>query len=244
MISDGEILSFIEDKIIVKDENEKIVYSNIDNPLSFEQSLIVKGRFRLNENTCYTVSYIKRLAKDNNYYTITMYKPCKVNDYLTGVMTRENFEDVMSGYLKKNFNFIIIIGDVDNFKMVNDTYGHRAGDQVLKSIGKILNNSVRNTDIVGRYGGEEFIICLLENDIDNAYKIVERIRNKIQNTIIKVDDNMFNVTMTFGLSSYNIQKEYDEVIEEADKALYTGKENGRNQTLIYKSKQKSMKVNP
>ena len=114
----------------------------------------------------------------------------------------------------------------------------------LKSIGKILNNSVRNTDIVGRYGGEEFIICLLENDIDNAYKIVERIRNKIQNTIIKVDDNMFNVTMTFGLSSYNIQKEYDEVIEEADRALYVGKENGRNQTLIYKSKQKSMKVNP
>ena len=208
MISDGEILSFIEDKIIVKDENEKIVYSNIDNPLSFEQSLIVKGKFRLNENTCYTVSYIKRLAKDNNYYTITMYKPCKVNDYLTGVMTRENFEDVM------------------------------------KSIGKILNNSVRNTDIVGRYGGEEFIICLLENDIDNAYKIVERIRNKIQNTIIKVDDNIFNVTMTFGLSSYNVQKEYEEVIEEADKALYTGKENGRNQTLIYKSKQKSMKVNP
>lgn len=244
MISDGEILSFIEDKIIVKDKNEKIVYSNIDNPLLFEQSLIVKGKFMLNENSCYTVSHTKRLAKDNNYYTITMYKPCKVNDYLTGVMTRGNFEDAMRGFLKKHSDFIIIIGDVDNFKMVNDTYGHRAGDQVLKSIGKILNSSLRNTDIVGRYGGEEFIICLLESDINNAYKIVERIRNKIQNTIIKVDDKMFKVTMTFGLSSYNAQKEYEEVIEEADKALYDGKANGRNQTLIYKSKQKSMKVNP
>ena len=238
MISDGEILSFIEDKIIVKDENEKIVYSNIDNPLSFEQSLIVKGKFRLNENTCYTVSYIKRLAKDNNYYTITMYKPCKVNDYLTGVMTRENFEDVMSGYLKKNFNFIIIIGDVDNFKMVNDTYGHRAGDQVLKSIGKILNNSVRNTDIVGRYGGEEFSIILPFTKLTEAKMVAERLRKAVEATHIDVSkvcsaDKNIGVTISLGIAEYKDGDDEKTLLQKADKALYIAKEAGRNRSEVY-----------
>lgn len=244
MISDSEILSFIEDKIIVKDELGRIVYSNIVNPLEFEENLISKGKFIINSDSHYVINSIKVKCKDNNYYTITVYKICKVNDYLTGVMTRGNFENTVQSFLKKYSEFIIIIGDIDNFKIINDSYGHKAGDEALKKVGNILKESVRNADIVGRYGGEEFIICLLENDMTMAYKIVERIRNKIQNTIIDTGKSKFNVTMTFGISDYNMNKKYDDVIEEADSALYKGKENGRNQTLIYKGKQKSIKVNP
>lgn len=244
MISDSEILSFIEDTIIVKDKNENIVYSNTDNPLEFENNLISKGNFMIGLDCCYTLNSIKRCAKDNNDYIINMYKKCKVNDYLTGTMTRGNFEETVRCFLKKYSNFIIIIGDIDYFKMINDTYGHRAGDQVLKKVGEILNDSVRDADIVGRYGGEEFIICLLENDINNAYKIIERIRTKIQNTTIDTGCNKINITMTFGISSYNQNKTYADTVEEADNALYLGKTNGRNQTKIYKVKQKSMKVNP
>lgn len=244
MISDSEILSFIEDKIIVKDENGKIVYSNIENPLLFEGNLIFKGQFIIDTDYNYVVNSMKIKSQDNNYYTITVYKICKVNDYLTGVMTRGNFEDAVKSILEKYSEFIIIIGDIDNFKMINDSYGHRAGDEALKMVGKTLKESVRNEDIVGRYGGEEFIICLLEHDIKSAYKIVEIIRKKVQNTIIDTGKSKFNVTMTFGISNYSIDKKYDDVIEEADSALYIGKENGRNQTIIYKSKQKSMKVNP
>ena len=244
MISGNEILSFIEDKIIVKDENGKIVYSNIENPLLFEENLISKGQFIIDSDYHYVVNSMKIKSRDNNYYTITVYKICKVNDYLTGVMTRGNFEDTVKSVLEKYSKFIIIIGDIDNFKMINDSYGHRAGDEVLKRIGHILKESVGNDDIVGRYGGEEFIICLLESYITSAYKIVERIRNEIQNTIIDTGKSKFNVTMTFGISNYSINKKYSDVIDEADIALYKGKENGRNQTIIYKSKQKSMKVNP
>lgn len=192
----------------------------------------------INSTSCYMVTFIEKLAKDNNYYYINMYRPCKVNDYLTGTMTRGNFEDTMNNYLEKYSDFIIIIGDIDNFKLINDTYGHKVGDKVLKTIGSILNDSIRDTDIVGRYGGEEFIICLLENDLDNAYKIVERMRNKIENTIIDIGNDKINITMTFGISNYNINKTYEETVEEADKALYIGKTNGRNQTKIYKEKQK------
>lgn len=245
MISGDDILSFIEDKIIVKNANGDIVYSNIENPLLFEKNLIFKGHFIIDSDYHYVANTMEIKAKDNNYYTITVYKICKVNDYLTGVMTRGNFEDTIRSVVKDYSEFIIIIGDIDNFKMINDSYGHRAGDEALKKVGNILKESVRNADIVGRYGGEEFIICLLESDMTMAYKIVERIRNKIQNTIIDIGKNKFNVTMTFGISNYSMNKKYDDVIEEADSALYKGKENGRNQTIIYKSKQKrSIKVNP
>lgn len=192
----------------------------------------------INSTSCYTVNSIEKLAKDNNYYCINIYKTCKVNDYLTGTMTRGNFEDTMNIYLDKYSNFIIVIGDIDNFKLINDTYGHKVGDKVLKFIGSILNDSIRDTDIVGRYGGEEFIICLLENDLDNAYKTVERIRNKIEDTMIDIGNDKISITMTFGISNYNINKTYEETVEEADKALYIGKTNGRNQTKIYKEKQK------
>lgn len=244
MISDSEILSFIEDKIIVKNANGDIVYSNIENPLIFEKNLICQGPFIISSNFYYVVNNIKMKATDNNDYEITVYKKCKVNDYLTGVMTRGIFEDTIRSVLRDYSEFIIIIGDIDNFKMINDSYGHRAGDEALKMVGNVLKENIRNEDIVGRYGGEEFIICLLENDITRAYKIVENIRKKVQNTIIDIGQNKFSVTMTFGISSCSINKKYEDAIEEADIALYTGKENGRNQTIIYKSKQKSMKVNP
>lgn len=138
--------------------------------------------------------------------------------------------------------FSIIIADIDHFKIFNDQYGHQFGDQVLVSIAKILRSATRSIDIVSRWGGEEFLILLPETDGDEARDVADRIRAVIEQTPIVLEEREIHISMTFGVAECNLGAGLDNCLRLADKALYEGKKNGRNQVVLMKNLKVSPKI--
>lgn len=128
----------------------------------------------------------------------------------------------------------IIFVDIDNFKKVNDTFGHAAGDEALKKVAEILRDGTRGMDIVGRYGGEEMILGLLGADKHDAVKTAEALREKIEQTTVVLDHATLKLTASFGVAELTSEKNIDELLHKADKALYQAKESGRNQVAVAK----------
>lgn len=154
-------------------------------------------------------------------------------DQLTGLLNRRAALEYISSIEKEDeIGFLsIAMGDIDFFKKVNDTYGHDAGDDVLKAIAAKISEEAGEGAVVVRWGGEEFLILFPGLNGDKAYLILEGIRSKIQKSIIKSRDSEIKVTMTFGLAEYSFVNGVDEIIKEADNKLYQGKTNGRNQVV-------------
>ena len=125
--------------------------------------------------------------------------------------------------------------DIDNFKQVNDTYGHLVGDMVLKEIASTIQKTIRHVDIPARYGGEEFTIILPETAATNATIIAERLRYRISQIEVKVDENtVVSPTVSIGIAEFpNASEDIKELIDWADKALYMSKENGKNCIHLY-----------
>lgn len=157
-------------------------------------------------------------------------------DKLTGVFLRKYFEDLMNleiGRAKSlNTNFSLVMCDIDKFKSVNDTFGHRKGDEILRRIGQTLSQRLRTSDLVGRYGGEEFIILLPMTAAEEAFEVCEKVRREIEAQ--KMLGLEFPLTMSFGIASFpdNGSGE-EELLEKADQALYYSKNNGRNRTTLW-----------
>jgi len=129
-------------------------------------------------------------------------------------------------------NFCLILIDIDHFKRVNDTHGHLAGDQVLRKVARILRESVRGLDIVGRWGGEELMVGLVGADSRDAKNIAESLRQKISQTGIIVGDKAINVTASFGVAELKNGMTLEELTKLADEALYQAKESGRNKVVV------------
>ncbi|SCG83105.1 Response regulator pleD Stalked cell differentiation-controlling protein [Proteiniborus sp. DW1] len=152
-------------------------------------------------------------------------------DKLTGVYTRKHFDSVFKDFIsmarRDGKDFTVIMIDIDKFKNVNDTFGHRKGDEILGRIGRIISENVRKTDIVGRYGGEEFIVVLPDTKLKEGEMVAEKIRKAVEKSNL-INEN-YPVTISLGLSSYpeHGQSE-EELIEKADQASYIAKETGRN----------------
>lgn len=154
-------------------------------------------------------------------------------DKLTGVYLRKFIEQKFALHMsiarQNNYNLSVIMLDIDKFKFVNDTYGHRKGDEILTRLGEILNQSVRSTDYVARYGGEEFIILLPEADSSSGLKVAEKTRMLIETSKLLGDE--MPLTVSLGVSTYPKDgANEEELIEKADQALYYSKNNGRNQS--------------
>ena len=122
--------------------------------------------------------------------------------------------------------------DIDNFKKINDVYGHVAGDKVIIEVANAIKNSIGENDIVGRYGGEEFIIIVKENN-NNLINIIERIRRNIESLYIKIDNsNVINVTASIGVKRFDMNnRTLEENIALADKSLYEAKTSGKNKVV-------------
>lgn len=163
-----------------------------------------------------------------------------IKDGLTGLYNRRyldtHIENLMEDSLKKNVCFSLMIMDIDHFKNVNDTYGHLSGDEIIKNIAKRLLKNVRPSDLVVRYGGEEFIIMMPTTSLVDASKVAERIRTSVdsQDFIIPVDPGKLNCTISVGVSALLNDDTKETIISRADKALYHAKENGRNRTVVKK----------
>ncbi|MDD2837869.1 MAG: diguanylate cyclase [Sulfuricurvum sp.] len=141
--------------------------------------------------------------------------------YLTNSFVREIKRAKRYGFI-----FAVIMIDIDHFKEVNDTYGHDTGDFVLSAVAKILQSTIRETDILGRWGGEEFLILLPHTDIFEAEKLAEKLRQSVEGYSF---DTVGRKTCSFGVSVFNLEEDdCKETLKRADKALYSAKNSGRN----------------
>ncbi len=166
-------------------------------------------------------------------------KKLSVIDGLTGLLNHQSFQKQLEIEFKRarrySHPFSLLISDVDNFKEINDTYGHLMGDKVLKEVAKIIRESIRSTDIAGRYGGDEFVILLPETPLSDALVVAEKIRRKFSRYPIQVNDKSFNVTLSIGITAFHKKVENPlTLLDEADKALYLAKERGRDRTCVAK----------
>lgn len=172
------------------------------------------------------------------YFFVDNYNLKKIStiDKLTDVYLRSYFEDQFSRILQKsklyNDELSVVMLDIDKFKAINDTYGHRKGDEILTRMCKVIKDNIRTSDLVGRYGGEEFILLFPNTDKNIAYKLCEKIRLAIEHTSFFNEDR--KVTISLGVASFpELGLVEEELIEKADQALYYSKDSGRNQTTIW-----------
>lgn len=208
-----EYVSWIDDKLL-QITNISAVFISI---------IFISYMFSKTENEAENklMKYNDKLKKEAN------------TDQLTGLFNRRRAYEYLQNVRRTTETGLVSVamGDIDFFKKVNDTYGHDAGDEVLKTVAHIMKEKCRSSSVIARWGGEEFLIILPDCNGDNAFIAVERVRDAIQNTVINVDGQEIKVTMTFGLTEFGINSSIDSMIKEADEKLYHGKTHGRNQVV-------------
>lgn len=214
-----------------KDDFDDVLYENEIGYIYLESQNVLNNFNHENLQQCRLMMSLVKAFLENYRLRIL-----STVDKLTGVYlrkhTEERFNNALIDARSNNSELAVIMCDIDKFKHVNDTYGHRKGDEILKSIGAILSETLEDKGFVGRYGGEEFLIILPETSISDAYKISERIRTHIQQQI-RVEARK-PVTMSLGISCYPAHGlSEEELVENADKALYYSKNTGRNQSTIW-----------
>lgn len=162
-------------------------------------------------------------------------------DGLTGCLNKRTFLEEMNKRFKVAERFgkklSLIVTDIDHFKSVNDTYGHAVGDQVIRGLGEILRSLKRETDIVGRFGGEEFCVLCEETDAKGAVMLAERVREELKSRVFETDLGKLRVTASLGVAAFPDDAKSDKMLFElADKALYVAKQSGRDRVCTTKSR--------
>lgn len=223
-LSDNRLKSIIAVPLMVKDKKAgMIVVAHVIEDALNEEFL------RLLE----VISGNMSIALENTWLYEKMHDLATI-DAVTGVYNRSYFNQVVEEELIKAMNrnpISIVMCDLDYFKSVNDNYGHLFGDRVLKEVAQIMQSNIRGGDILARYGGEEFAIILPKADSEQAYAVIERLRQKIEDTVIEDKKNSIYTTVSFGVAAYpedgaSVRK----IIQKADEALYQAKKEGRNCT--------------
>jgi len=161
-----------------------------------------------------------------------------ITDSLTGIFSRryflERFREEVERAKKNKLGFSFLIVDVDNFKYCNDNYGHLVGDAVLKEVAQAMQENIRQVDLLGKYGGDEFALCLSLTGAAEAEFVAQRIRKTIETKDIRAYDENLKVTVSIGIAIYPLHaKSADNLIEKADRALYQAKKSGKNKVCIF-----------
>ena len=158
-------------------------------------------------------------------------------DSLTGINNRGYFMKLAKQYFnvaKRNKTTLQVLSlDLDYFKTINDTYGHQAGDKVLKEFAKNVSALLRKSDIFGRVGGEEFAILLQNTSTDGAQLFAKRVCDSVEAMEIKFDEEILQITVSIGMAELNDEKNIDELFKKSDEALYIAKEKGRNRVQVF-----------
>jgi diguanylate cyclase (GGDEF)-like protein len=155
-----------------------------------------------------------------------------------GKYFRERLQEEWNRTSRKNHNLSVVIFDIDNFKGINDTYGHQAGDRVIKEVAQVLLNNCRNIDIPCRYGGEEYTVILPETNREEACVFAERVRSVVESLRLEYDDVTIRFSISGGIATFPEVEANDpsDLIELADMALYHSKKQGRNRISFYDPK--------
>lgn len=215
------------------------VYTNILGQLITNRRLFQQMEVQIVSRTSELQQLVEetRLLKDH-YINMSMQDP------LTGLHNRRYFYDqielALSQHKRYEYPFCLLVMDIDFFKTINDQYGHVFGDQVLISVAQTLQQEVRNSDILVRFGGEEFVIIFTNTSCEHGKNFAERIRNHIKALRWESDGKAVSITISIGIHCLNPGRtgsaelmDIDQIIHCADTALYTAKENGRDRVEIY-----------
>lgn len=205
---------------------------------------IVKIKSALEEEKIFAINVDYYENKDD-YYVFSLTDITKLkeksnlleyqasHDKLTGLFNRNRFDEIYTKEIKRtkryNNELSIIIFDIDDFKMVNDTYGHQIGDEVLKEIAKITLNGVREQDINVRWGGEEFLILLPQTNLTGAVTVASKIKSAIKEHIFT--DKSLKITASFGVSQLLEEDDEISLISRSDKLLYEAKKTGKDKVI-------------
>ncbi|MES9845816.1 MAG: sensor domain-containing diguanylate cyclase [Candidatus Sedimenticola sp. PURPLELP] len=159
-------------------------------------------------------------------------------DGLTRLMNRRAWEEAVEQEFRRSIrsgrSSTLVMLDIDHFKRVNDSFGHQAGDEVLRQVAETLRKTQRDTDLAGRYGGEEFGVLLLDTNIEGASYFCERVRELVEDLAVDHNGQMIHVTISLGISEIpDYMDDYKQWIEHADKALYQSKSEGRNRFTLF-----------
>ncbi len=159
-------------------------------------------------------------------------------DRMTGLLNRGYWEERAENEFKRCRRYAgtsaLVMFDIDHFKVVNDTYGHQVGDEVIKALSRMIKGMVRDSDLAGRYGGEEFAVVLCDTDAKGAAKFCERARQDIEQMCVKALGETVRFTISLGFSEINTEVESLAIwLKQADAALYYSKEHGRNRATLF-----------
>jgi len=160
-----------------------------------------------------------------------------ITDPLTGLYNRRGFFELGRREIERLRRFghplSAIMVDIDQFKAINDTYGHQTGDQVLRALADRLNHNIRGVDILGRYGGDEFSILLPETDLETAKAIARRLRQGIADNPISTDDGLLSITISLGIAIANEEMpNLEALLNLSDAAMYAAKQGGRDRVVV------------
>jgi diguanylate cyclase (GGDEF)-like protein len=187
---------------------------------------------RANRKTHETLSELHTVQADLKDQT-RLFKEQSITDALTGLYNRIKLDDDIAYAIKRskriNSEFSIILLDIDDFKQVNDTYGHVIGDLVLKAIAPMLKKAIRESDIIGRWGGEKFLIICPDTDSEGCQVLAERLLLRIEKCKFP---EIGHIRASFGVTTYAEDDRADTVVARVDKALYCAKEGGRNRVEV------------
>jgi diguanylate cyclase (GGDEF)-like protein len=232
-----------DDRVEKKEKAEEMGFrSGLLVPLSYKNQtfgvlkVISRQPFFFEESDESTLRLLSGLLSSQIYHAI-QFEDIRLEagtDELTGINNRRRLMSDLNEELDRSDRYdhelSLMFIDLDHFKLINDSHGHVVGDQVLREIGTILEEETRTADIIGRYGGEEFILATPEVDLEGARELAERIRMRLRRTDFSGNEgDPFTVTCSVGLTSYGGTESVDELIERADDALYEAKKNGRDQ---------------
>ncbi len=210
----------------IYDKNKKLIYLSINTAPIYENGEVI-GTINFGRDVTYRKMAEKIMEKANKKLQMLAR-----TDSLTKLATRRSILEKIEYEIKKfersNEPFVIVIGDLDEFKPINDKYGHSAGDMILKSVSKAMLSFVRKQDVVSRWGGDEFLLFLPQTGLEGGKTIIEKIKEKIENTQITFQEHNISTSITFGLSVFGKPMDIDQCIKIADMDLYEKKKNKKN----------------
>ena len=209
----------------ITDESTRYFRASVS-PVFVENKALIARIFLFTDITD-NVNFLKELEK------------AAYTDALTGLYNRKHFIELaavdIQRYIRVNQLIFTAMLDIDFFKKINDTYGHTAGDTVLKAVAETIRRTIRSYDLTGRYGGEEFVLLFAVREEAEAYKLAERIRKNIELNVTNYEGEEIKVTCSIGVAGLLEADTLQTALQKADEALYNVKNSGRNQVKIYNS---------
>jgi diguanylate cyclase (GGDEF)-like protein len=196
-------------------------------------SMVEFGRMMILFAPILLVGYVTTLLAADVQYAHQELIMLSDTDELTGLKNRRAFKNELSNEVKKAIRykraFSILMLDADNLKKVNDQYGHAIGDKLLITLAQTIQDSLRGTDVLARYGGDEFVVLLTETNDVRAVEVAERIRTAVENTSFSAEGERVSSTLSIGVACYpDDSEDSTDIINKADQALYESKRKGRN----------------